>query len=57
MGLLSAANMEFVLERIRFHEKENALKNVGIDHHKQAINNCTIDPRRRIVDRRRFLCS
>ena len=56
MGLLNVVNIGVVFEPICFHKKENAMKSVGIDLHKQTISICTVDQQRRIVDRRRLLC-
>ncbi len=56
MGLLDVVNIWVVCEPICFHKKENAMKSVGIDLHKKSISICTVDPQRRILDRRRFLC-
>ena len=33
------------------------MKSISIELHKQPISICTLDQQRRIVDRRRFLCS
>ncbi len=56
MGLLNVVNIGVVFEPICFHQKENAMKSVGIDLHKKTISICVVGQQRRILDRRRFLC-
>lgn len=43
-------------EPLCLHKKEHAINSAGIDLHNKSISICTVDPQRRILDRRRFLC-